>query len=65
MIIKTNDTSISNENRKGAAKHILHKEEHITNDKTVIFIVGNSAVKDVFSWELSDKNEKEFREAFY
>ena len=40
MIIKTNDTSISNENRKSATKHILDKEEHIRNDKAVIFIVG-------------------------
>ena len=40
MIIKTNDTSISNENRKGATKRILDEEEHIRNDKTVIFIVG-------------------------
>ena len=33
--------------------------------KQLYLLWVNSAVKDVFGWELSDKNEKEFREAFY
>ena len=33
--------------------------------KQLYLLWFNSAVKDVFGWELSDKNEKEFREAFY
>ena len=33
--------------------------------KQLYLLWVNSAVKDVFGWKLSDKNEKEFREAFY
>lgn len=47
MIIKTNDTSISNENRKSAPKHKRNKNE-FRNDKTVTAIVG----------QLSDKDER-------
>ena len=41
------------------------KKNILEMTKQLYLLWVNSAVKDVFGWELSDKNEKEFREAFY
>ena len=58
-IIKTNDTIVSNENRKSAPKHKRNKDKS-RNDRAVIAIMRDSEVKDVSGWELSYKNKKVF-----
>ena len=52
---KTNNANNSNENRKSAPKYKRNKNDQ---NKIVTAIVGDSMIKDVYGWELSDREEK-------
>ena len=52
---KTNNANTSNENRKSAPKNKRNKNDQ---NKIVTAIVGDSMIKDVYGWELSDREEK-------
>ena len=52
---KTNNANTSNENRKSAPKNRRNKNDQ---NKFVTAIVGDSMIKDVYCWELSDTEEK-------
>ena len=52
---KTNNANTSNENRKSAPKNKRKKNDQT---KIVTAIVGDSLIKDVYGWDLSDREEK-------
>ena len=52
---KANNANTSNENRKSAPKNKRNKYDQ---NKIVTSIVGDSKIKDVYGWELSDREEK-------
>ena len=52
---KTNNANTSNENRKIAPKNKRNKNDQ---NKIVTAIVGGSMIKDLYGWELSDREEK-------
>ena len=55
---KTNNANTSNENRKSAPKNKRNKNDQ---NKIVTAIVGDSMIKDVYGWELSDRGEGGFQ----
>ena len=58
---KTNNVSTSNENRKSVPKNKRNKNDQ---NKIVTAIVGDSMIKDVYGWELSDRERGGGCEAF-
>ena len=52
---KTNNANTSNENRKSAPQNKRNKNGQ---NKIVTAIVADSIIKDVYGWELSDREEK-------
>ena len=52
---KTNNVNTSNENRNSAPKNKRNKND---KNKIVTAFVGGSMIKDVYGWELSDRQEK-------
>ena len=52
---KTSNANASNENRESASKNKRNKNDR---NKIVTAIVGDSMIKDVYGWELSDREEK-------
>ena len=52
---KTNNANTSNENRKSAPKNKRKKNDQT---KIVTAIVGDSMIKDVYGWDLFDREEK-------
>ena len=53
--IKTNNANTSNENRKNVPKNKRNKNDQ---RKIMTAIVDDSMIKDVYGWELSDREEK-------
>ena len=52
---KTNNANTSNENIKSVSKNKRNKNDQ---NKIVTAIVGGSMIKDLYGWELSDREEK-------
>ena len=52
---KTNNANTSSESRKSAPKNKRNKNDQ---NKIVTAIVGDSMIKDLYGWELSDREEK-------
>ena len=52
---KTNNANTSNENRKNVPKNKRNKNDQ---SKIMTAIVDDSMIKDVYGWELSDREEK-------
>ena len=52
---KTKNANFSNENRKSAPRNKRNKNDQ---NKIVTSIVSDSMIKDVYGWELSDREEK-------
>ena len=52
---ETNNANTSNENRKSAPKNKRNKNDQ---NKIVTAIVGDSMIKNLYGWELSDREEK-------
>ena len=55
---KTNNANTLHENRKSAPKNKRNKNDQ---NKIVTAIVGDSMIKDVYGWELSDRGEGGFQ----